>query len=400
MGPTYMCQWLGSTTAQQADRILDGKRLICIHANLRATADTTTAKLLSANQGLSFMGDTKGGAFDIDEAWPGKCFLPERSRTPKFGRDCSLDQRARRYLPPRGMWIIDFGINMSQEEAARYEQPFAYVERHVRPEREKNKRQAYRERWWIHVEARPAMLTALRHLGRFLATTTVSKHRLFSGSASPILPDHDIDRFRQAMTVSLVFSHCRVHEVWARARDATPEVESGFRYTPTTCFETFPFPECEGGAGRRRLPRRRRNWTTFATLAEPAGVDQDGGSGVSRLGRRPVGAVHRPGHVRPSPSHSSRPHPNPLPEGEGTSGHRHGPLAAAGAQRSRLRREPEEADADEPLQPASGLAGMAHKKLDAAVFAAYGWDPGIADEQLLEKLLALNLERAGKPRRG
>ncbi len=37
---------------------------------------------------------------------------------------------------------------------------------------------------------------------------------------------------------------------------------------------------------------------------------------------------------------------------------------------------------------------LAHKKLDAAVFAAYGWDPEVGDEAILEKLLALNLERA------
>jgi hypothetical protein len=38
---------------------------------------------------------------------------------------------------------------------------------------------------------------------------------------------------------------------------------------------------------------------------------------------------------------------------------------------------------------------LAHRKLDEAVFAAYGWDPGISDEEILERLLALNLERAG-----
>ena len=38
---------------------------------------------------------------------------------------------------------------------------------------------------------------------------------------------------------------------------------------------------------------------------------------------------------------------------------------------------------------------LAHKALDAAVFAAYGWDPALTDEQLLEALLALNLTRAG-----
>src|SRR3990172_3453911 len=37
---------------------------------------------------------------------------------------------------------------------------------------------------------------------------------------------------------------------------------------------------------------------------------------------------------------------------------------------------------------------LAHQKLDAAVFAAYGWDPAMTDDELLAALLALNLERA------
>ena len=40
---------------------------------------------------------------------------------------------------------------------------------------------------------------------------------------------------------------------------------------------------------------------------------------------------------------------------------------------------------------------LAHRKLDEAVFAAYGWDPGISDEDLLAKLLDLNLRRAKSP---
>lgn len=39
------------------------------------------------------------------------------------------------------------------------------------------------------------------------------------------------------------------------------------------------------------------------------------------------------------------------------------------------------------------LLDLAHKKLDAAVFAAYGWDPSMSDEELLERLLRLNLQR-------
>jgi hypothetical protein len=37
---------------------------------------------------------------------------------------------------------------------------------------------------------------------------------------------------------------------------------------------------------------------------------------------------------------------------------------------------------------------LAHKRLDEAFFAAYGWKPDLSDEEILEKLLALNLERA------
>ena len=49
---------------------------------------------------------------------------------------------------------------------------------------------------------------------------------------------------------------------------------------------------------------------------------------------------------------------------------------------------------------------LAHKRLDEAVFAAYGWKSDLSDEEILEKLLALNLERSqfkdisGLPRKG
>ena len=36
-----------------------------------------------------------------------------------------------------------------------------------------------------------------------------------------------------------------------------------------------------------------------------------------------------------------------------------------------------------------------HKRLDTAAFAAYGWPSDLSDEAILERLLALNLERAG-----
>lgn len=43
---------------------------------------------------------------------------------------------------------------------------------------------------------------------------------------------------------------------------------------------------------------------------------------------------------------------------------------------------------------------VAHRKLNEAVFAAYGWPAHLEDEEVLERLLALNLERASASGRG
>jgi len=80
-------------------------------------------------------------------------------------------------------------------------------------------------------------------LSRFLVTTTVSKHRVFAWLSAPTLPDHQLVAFARSDDYFFGLLHSRVHEVWALAQGTQlREKESGFRYTPTTCFETFPFP--------------------------------------------------------------------------------------------------------------------------------------------------------------
>src|ERR1035441_7330557 len=144
---------------------------------------------------------------------------------------------------PSGTWIIDYGVGMAEANAVYYESPFEYVRKNVKPEREKNNRESYRRLWWQHVEARPAMRTALAPLPRFLCTTRVSKHRLFVWLEAPTLPDSATFAFARADDFFFGVLQSRAHEIWARVQGTqVRERESGFRYTPTTCFETFPFP--------------------------------------------------------------------------------------------------------------------------------------------------------------
>ncbi len=144
--------------------------------------------------------------------------------------------------------------------------------RHVMPTRIENRRDAYAERWWLHVEPRSEMRGALAGLSRFIATPThhqappvrLARRADPAGSCQLIVFARDDDYFFGVL-------HSSVHELWARAtRARSCEVESGFRYTPTTTFETFPFPDAPGRGDRGGSGGSRSARHASRRLAQPA----------------------------------------------------------------------------------------------------------------------------------
>ena len=91
------------------------------------------------------MGDTKGGAFDIPDKLAQEMLAAPLNPNGRPNSDVvrpwvnGMDITRR----PRGMWIIDFGVDMPEEQAALYEQPYQYVRQHVLPARRRNKRASY-----------------------------------------------------------------------------------------------------------------------------------------------------------------------------------------------------------------------------------------------------------------
>ena len=117
------------------------------------------------------------------------------------------------------------------------------------------------------MEPRPGMRAALSSLDRYIVTPCVSKHRLFVWLKNNTLPDHAVIAFAQADDYFFGVLHSRIHELWARCLGTQlREVESGFRYTPTSTFETFPFPKPtpeqkeEVTAAAQRFDSLRRGW--------------------------------------------------------------------------------------------------------------------------------------------
>jgi type II restriction/modification system DNA methylase subunit YeeA len=132
---------------------------------------------------------------------------------------------------------------MSEQEAALYEEPYAYTREHVRPVRLQNRREAYAAHWWRHVEPRPGMWRAMADLNRYLATPRVAKHRVFAWVDNSIMPDCQLIVTARDDDVSFGILQSRVHEAWALGLCTWLGVGNDPRYTPSTTFETFPFPD-------------------------------------------------------------------------------------------------------------------------------------------------------------
>ena len=203
-----------------ADARLDGEPVDEIYGDLTARqdgtgVDLTLARRLPQNAGVAFMGDTKGGPFDIKgelaREWLRLPANPNGQSNAKVLKPWmnGMDLTRR----PSGKWIVDFGWTMSEGNAALYEEPFRWVKECVYPMRQKNRRAAYREYWWRHVEPRQGMWRALDGLNRYIATPRVAKHRLFDWVDTRVCPDSALIVIARDDDTTFGILHSRFHQI-------------------------------------------------------------------------------------------------------------------------------------------------------------------------------------------
>ena len=217
-----------------------------------------------------------------------------------------------------------------------YEQPFAHIETHVKPVRAVNNIPRLREKWWIHRIPGEDMRQALSKLDRFIATPRVSKYRIFAWFPKNVLADSATYAFARDDDYFFGVLHSKAHELWSLRMGTFLGVGNDPRYTPTTTFETFPFPWSPGAEpaaddprvaaiaeAARELVRKRDNWL------HPADAS------AAELKKRTLTNLY---NTRPT------------------------------------------------------WLDNAHRMLDAAVYAAYGWPAELPDDEILARLLARNKE--------
>ena len=348
---------------------LDGQLVNEIYTDLTgrregtAGLDLTAVRRLPANSNVSFNGDAKHGTFDVsgDQAreWlrlpanPNGRTNAEVLKPWMNGRDVT-----RR---PAGKWIVDFGWHMAEADAALYEEPFQWVLEHVYPLRRHNRRAAYRRHWWRHGEPRQGMWRALNERWRYIATSMVAKHRLFVWCDRRICPDQQLIVIARDDDTTFGILHSRFHEAWSLRLGTS--LEDRPRYTPSTTFETFPFPE----ALSPNIPAAE-----YAT--EPRAT------AIAEAARRLVELRDR----WLNPPEWVELVDEPVP----------GFPRRAIARREAPEKELKKRTLTNLYNTRPQWLDHAHKALDAAVAAAYGWDQEIPEGDALQALLKLNTTKS------
>jgi type II restriction/modification system DNA methylase subunit YeeA len=356
---------------------LDGQMVEHINADLTAGIDLTTAKELPENRNVAFIGIQKTGPLDV----PG-----ELARTWMQLPTNPNGRENREILKPyyngdditgrvRDQWTIDFPLGLSENEASQFQTPFEYLRSstyYVSKERPSVSFPEYRantsgqnKSWWEPHRPRPAMRTRIESLSRYIVTPEVSEHRIFVWLQYPVLPDKNLIVITRDDDTTFGILQSRFHELWALRLGTS--LEDRPRYTSTTTFATFPFPSglnpnraagfyaADPGAiaiadAARRLDQLRQNWLY------------------------PTRQIRTVPEIVPG-------FPDRLLPAD---------------------------EASEALLKGLTLTALynekptwlrnAHRDLDAAVAAAYGWSADISDDEALTHLLELNHERASAER--
>ena len=230
---------------------LDGREVPVITAYLFHAGGHEDPALLKANESRSYVGsyvmgmgftfddsDTKGIASSLAEMHhliETNAHNSERI-FPYIGGEEVCDSPTQSHH----RYVIDF-FDRSLDEASEWPDLLEIVRRKVKPERDRQKRDANRERWWQYAEKRPGLYKAIARMPRILVLSRVAQQMAFVFLPSGMVYAETLIIFVFDTMAAFACLQSRVHEVWARFFASS--LEDRLRYTPSDCFETFPFPE-------------------------------------------------------------------------------------------------------------------------------------------------------------
>ncbi|MBL8793570.1 MAG: N-6 DNA methylase [Planctomycetia bacterium] len=237
---------------RQMDRpySLDGKDVPLITAYLFHAGGHENPATLKANADKSFIGSyVLGMGFTFDDTDKDGVASPLAEMQRLIAKDKRNAERIFPYIGGEEVndspthahhrYVINFG-EMTEAEARRWPDLVRIVEEKVKPERLKQNREIRARYWWRFGETTPALFSAINARQRVLVCPIISNKLSFAFLPAKTVFSHKLAVFPFQSTSAFGALQSRCHEVWARFFSST--MKDDLNYSPSDCFETFPFP--------------------------------------------------------------------------------------------------------------------------------------------------------------
>ncbi len=344
---------------------VDGQPVAEVFADLTAGGvNLTSAVALAENVPSAFSGITKKGTFEVPgeiaRKWLNSPTNPNGQKNlDVIFRWINGDDIVDR---PRDYWIVNFS-KLPELEASYYELPFDYLTINVKPFRLLSASKSEKNYWWRLARGASAMFKSISKLSRYIVTLETSKHKIFTYVDSRIMPDKNLVVISRDDDTTLGVLSSKYHELWSLRVGSS--LEDRPRYTLTTTFYTFPFPD----GLTPNLPA--------ATYADDPRA-KDIAAAARRLDELRQAWLNPPDLVEIVPEVVPGYPDRILPKSD---------EAAAILKKRTL---------TNLYNARPAWLASAHAGLDAAVAAAYGWPADITTEEALARLFVLNQARAPK----
>ncbi|MGA0546715.1 class I SAM-dependent DNA methyltransferase [Brevundimonas sp. VNH65] len=213
-----------------------------INSDLTVGADVTASTKLLASTGIAHDGvKLHGSGFIVTKSQAEHLGLGQREGLDRYirpyrnGRDLTAKSR--------DLMVIDlFGLG-AEDVRRSYPEVYQHLLATVKPERDRNNRASYRDAWWIFGEPRRDLRPALVGADRIIATVDTARHRLFQFVPSGFVLDDKsvVIADTDAGVLSLLSS--KIHVTWAIRSGGWLGQGNDSVYTKSRTFDPFPFPD-------------------------------------------------------------------------------------------------------------------------------------------------------------
>jgi len=233
--------WIQNPEKEPEKYFLDNCQVNIIRSNLTSSIDLSKIKKIEDDRPIPVVGVTPNGkGFFITPEEKDQYIKLDKKNNEVIKKFITGDNINSKHDFDSNKYLIDF-VNWPLEKAMLYKEPLKRIKELVKPDRDLNRRKAYREKWWLFQEPQMRMRDEISKLEKYIAISRITKYINFVFLNNDFLPSDKVVIIPTDSYSFFGILQSKIHEIWVR--NFTSSLGATFQYTHTTMYSTFPFPD-------------------------------------------------------------------------------------------------------------------------------------------------------------